>query len=389
MENEALAAMNRANGWFSEDEGRLLYRTAASALSEIHGHAVEIGSYKGRSTVVLGWAARGARPGTRVFAIDPHKGVLTGRTVKPTWEDFKATISASGVEEFIVPIRQKSADVSWNSVIAMLFIDGVHDMENVSCDYGRFSNWVPPGGYVAFHDYSNPDHPDVRMFVDGLVRDGALSVEAMPPMPGKQHSLIVTRKNVTLSIIIPTCGRETLALTLSSIVAAGATRADEVIVVGDGPQSGAKKIVSGFTKHLTVSYCETKPTRMVGAHQRNVAVAKATRSHLMFIDDDDTYMPGALAAARCEAQRRPGRIILFREVSTSPRHPWGIVWKEKRIAMGNVGSQMMVVPNVKGRLGTWPSHIGSDYGFLRSTVDLLPSKDDEVVWVDRVIARLH
>jgi predicted O-methyltransferase YrrM len=376
MEEQALERMSLVDGWFSRDEGGLLYRTAVKALAELPGNIIEIGSYKGRSTVVLGWAARASGEGRKVFAIDPHQGELTGRKVEPTWDDFVATVASSGAHEFIVPIRKRADQVEWKGPVALLFIDGVHDMENVSKDYARFVHFVPPGGYIAFHDYSNDDHPDVRRFVDERVRKGDVSVEEMPAVPGKESSLIVTRRNATLSVIIPTCGRPSLALTLSSVAAAGATKADQVIVVGDGPQPAAREIVSRYAKQLTITYLETPPTRMVGAAQRNIAVDKATRSHLVFIDDDDTYMPGALAMVRAEAQRHPDRILLFREVSSSPRHPWGIVWKEKKIELGNVGSQMIVVPNVKGRLGRWPDHRGSDYGFLRSTVD-------------RVIARLH
>lgn len=389
MEEPALACMSLIHGWFSQEDGRLLYRTAVKALSELPGDIVEIGSYKGRSTIVLGWAVRASGLDRKVFAVDPHEGSLTGRKVDPTWDDFVRNVSSSGVDRFIVPIRKKSEHVEHHDPVALLFIDGAHDMENVSRDYARFSPAVVTGGYIAFHDYSNEDHGDVRLFVDDLVRRGELSVERLPEHPCKESSLIVTKKNVSLSVIVPTCGRPSLSLALASVAAAGATRADQVIVVGDGPQPVAREIVERYAKQLKASYFETEPTRLVGAHQRNIAIAKATRSHLVFIDDDDTYMPGALALVRTEAQRYPERILLFQEVSDSPRHPWGIIWKEKRVALGNVGSQMMVIPNIKSRLALWPNHLCSDYGFLRTTVDHWAQGDSGIVWIDRVITRLH
>lgn len=190
--------MSSVEGWFSEDEGRLLFRTAMKAIAEFPGEVVEVGSYKGRSTVILGHAARAAaragRPRVKVCAVDPHEGVLSSGKVPPTWDSFMATLTFSGLHEEIVPIRMKSVLVEWSGPIALLFIDGLHDLANVATDYARFFPFVPPRGYVAFHDYSNPGHPDVRTFVDDRILAGEIAFHEFPPSPGQLHSLIVTQK---------------------------------------------------------------------------------------------------------------------------------------------------------------------------------------------------
>lgn len=186
--------MVSVEGWFSEDEGRLLFRTVIQAVVELPGQVVEVGSYKGRSTVILGHAARAGRPGVKVYAVDPHEGVLSSGKVPPTWDSFMATLTSSGLHEVVVPLRMKSALVGWSGPIALLFIDGLHDLANVAADYFRFFPFVSPGGYIAFHDYSNPGHPDVRTFVDGRILAGEISIHELPPSPGQLHSLIVTLK---------------------------------------------------------------------------------------------------------------------------------------------------------------------------------------------------
>lgn len=196
-EDLAIDRMSPIEGWFSEDEGRLLFRTVIQAVVELPGQVVEVGSYKGRSTVILGHAARTAargRPGVKVYAIDPHEGVLSSGKVPPTWDSFITMLTSYGLGDVVVSLRLKSSEVRWSGPIALLFIDGLHDLANVAADYSKFFPFVPPGGYIAFHDYSNPGHPDVRTFVDDRILAGEISVHEFPPSPGQLHSLIVTRK---------------------------------------------------------------------------------------------------------------------------------------------------------------------------------------------------
>jgi len=388
-EENAINRMAGIPGWFSPDEARLLYRSAYSAFLA-HQAVVEIGSYQGRSTIVLGSAAINAGGGAKVHAIDPHEGNLSGSKQPHTWEAFELNIRKARLNNVIVPIRKKSIDVQWaGGDIGLLFIDGLHSLEGVTADYKHFYRFVPVGGLIAFHDYANKDHPDVKNFVDARIHAGELEIVslAMPRIP--ENTLIVTRKLPRLSIIIPTCGRHRLVKALNSLVQHGARPTDEVIVVGDGSQPVAQKIVSEFPKTLSILYFEHGPTRMVGAAQRNFAITKATGTHLAFIDDDDEYVDGGINEIRMAITGHPRKVLIFKEQSKVKRHIWGVVWKDRKVEMGNVGTQGVIVPNVAGKIGHWPNRICSDYHFIRATLNLYPERDGAVIWVDRIIACLY
>lgn len=171
--SKALSLMRTVWGWFSEYEAKLLLKTVSRALRDFPEDCsvVEIGSYLGRSTVLLASAVRDLRPDGHVVAIDPHEGMVsTAGGVEygiPTYEAFGANVTAAGLQDAVCAIRQCSTDVSWNQPIGLLFIDGLHDYASVSTDFDHFARWIRRGGFVAFHDYS-PCWPGVVQLVDKL-----------------------------------------------------------------------------------------------------------------------------------------------------------------------------------------------------------------------------
>ena len=172
-------AMRPIQGWFHEDEARLLIDVVARADRELGGPwmVVEIGSYHGRSTVVLGGAVAALRPDARVYAIDPHEGELyapgpgtEGTAVPPTADIFTANIATAGLLNTVHPIQLPSYEVAWDQPIGVLFIDGLHDYDNVSRDFRHFEPWILSGGYTAFHDYAS--FAGVAHLVDEILREG-------------------------------------------------------------------------------------------------------------------------------------------------------------------------------------------------------------------------
>ncbi len=173
-----LALIRPIEGWFTEAEATELMRVAGRALSDlpVDHSVVEIGSYQGRSTVALASVMRRLRPGGRVVAIDPHEGEISsaGRANEhrsPTYDAFCRNLETAGLVDAVRPVRQRSTDVAWQGPIGLLFIDGWHDYLSVVGDFLHFAQWVVPGGYVAFHDYS-PSFPDVVRFVDEVRQPG-------------------------------------------------------------------------------------------------------------------------------------------------------------------------------------------------------------------------
>lgn len=389
--DEALSYMEKFSGWMFPEEAKLLYKAAKESSRRSPAAVVEIGSFYGRSTTILGKAAIASRGEfTEIHAIDPHEGNLSMGRSDPTWDDFNRNMGIAGLSKVVVPIRKKSTDVEWTRPICFLLIDGLHDLASVRADYDHFFGFVEPGGCIAFHDYSNPDHPDVRRFVDERIKAGEISFYALPPQPSKEASLILTRKRASVSVIIPTCGRERLKKTLESVISAGLEKTDEVIVVGDGDQQTSRRIALSFESSFRIRYLETSLTfGAMGGPQRNIGMSVATSSHLCFIDDDDEYLPGALSDVRTAAENNPGKILIFKEEGADPRHTWEIVWKNRTVEFGNIGSQGLVVPNIKLQLGRWGASRGSDFEFLKSTLALWPGGEWGIVWMDRVIAYLY
>ena len=130
-------------GWLTDEEGEALYDLARGCRGR--GVIVEIGSWKGKSTICLGRGSR-AGNGVRIYAIDPHADYRFG--------DFKANVERAAVSDLVTPIpslSQAAAD-DFDEPIELLFVDGSHEEQLVRED---FEKWVPKvvdGGWVAFHD---------------------------------------------------------------------------------------------------------------------------------------------------------------------------------------------------------------------------------------------
>ena len=95
-------------GWMGDGEGQILYKLAGKCKGK--GVILEIGSWKGRSTI---WLANGsmAGPNVTVYAVDPHTGSPEHKKkfgAISTFEEFKENIRTAGVQEIVVPIVKTS-----------------------------------------------------------------------------------------------------------------------------------------------------------------------------------------------------------------------------------------------------------------------------------------
>ena len=152
-------------GFMPADEGRALFDAAVRFLSG--GVAVEIGTYCGRSTVLLGAAA--AQTGSVLYTVDHHHG---SEEHQPGWEfhdttmvdpvsgrfdtlpTFRRTLDAAGLDDTIVAVVGKSPVVArgWRTPLELLFIDGGHSEEAAQADFDGWARWVAVGGALIIHD---------------------------------------------------------------------------------------------------------------------------------------------------------------------------------------------------------------------------------------------
>jgi len=146
--------VDKVDGYLKDREGILLYNLAQSCKGR--GVIVEIGSWKGKSTI---WLGKGSKMGrkVKVYAIDPHSGSSEHRKEYGevwTFPEFSRNIKKAEIDDIVVPIVKTSAEASGDFAepVELLFIDGAHEYEFVRLD---FELWYPKlidGGIMAFHD---------------------------------------------------------------------------------------------------------------------------------------------------------------------------------------------------------------------------------------------
>jgi predicted O-methyltransferase YrrM len=155
-------------GFTSPVELSLLYHLAL--LSEGPGEVVELGSYLGRSTVVLAKGVADAGTG-QVVAVDPHTSALGIGNPRATDEDFVRNMERCRVAGHVEMMRMTSAQAAsrWRGDrVRMLFVDAWHSYDAVLEDVTGWAPFLTPRAAVVFDDYP---HPEVRAAVRRLVAD--------------------------------------------------------------------------------------------------------------------------------------------------------------------------------------------------------------------------
>ncbi len=172
--DKAWGATKEVPGFLGENEARLLGLLAACIPAR--GAIVEIGSFKGRSTVMLALVAAHYGLGP-VVSIDPHTHNLTtgadNLALPSTYEEFKASLAKAGVGQHVEVHKALSTEVSpdWKRAIRFLWIDGDHTYDGAKADFGGFSPFLASGGVVAFHDALNHFSGPMRVFVEEVLRN--------------------------------------------------------------------------------------------------------------------------------------------------------------------------------------------------------------------------
>jgi glycosyltransferase involved in cell wall biosynthesis/predicted O-methyltransferase YrrM len=118
---------------------------------------VEIGSFKGRSTVAMGYACLGTK--RKIYCIDTWDGNdsdFPDRNFFDIWHD---NVAKNGLEEYVVPLKGYSHDILKTykelfekTKIDLIFIDGSHQFLDVLQDFELSFPLVKDGGWIAFHD---------------------------------------------------------------------------------------------------------------------------------------------------------------------------------------------------------------------------------------------
>jgi predicted O-methyltransferase YrrM len=156
----ALRAIDGVEGWLSEDQARRLWHAGREVAPS--GQIVEIGSFRGRSTIVL---SRAAPEGVQIVAIDPHAGGDRGpQEIAPEAERgqsdnevFRANLERAGVNGRVRHVRRMSDEAHGdvNGPIDVLYVDGAHRYKPARDDIAAWGARVPVGGTLLVHDAYN------------------------------------------------------------------------------------------------------------------------------------------------------------------------------------------------------------------------------------------
>ncbi|NEB02620.1 class I SAM-dependent methyltransferase [Streptomyces sp. SID13726] len=195
---EILAAFEAAKGFMPLGEGLALYEAALDA-GRLGLPLLEVGTYCGRSAILLGDAAREA--GVVALTVDHHRG---SEEQQPGWEyhdpetvdaelgvmdtlpTFRRTLYRAGLEEHVVAVVGRSPQIAkvWGSPLGLVFIDGGHTDEHANADYEGWAPHVAEGGLLVIHDVF-PDPEDeftgqapYRIYLRALASDAFTEVSA-------------------------------------------------------------------------------------------------------------------------------------------------------------------------------------------------------------------
>ncbi|MGW0737299.1 class I SAM-dependent methyltransferase [Streptomyces sp. NPDC002851] len=149
------------------DEGLALYAAAAEAAEALGLPLLEVGTYCGRSTILLADAARAA--GVTAVTVDHHRG---SEEQQPGWDyhdpevvdpeggqmdtlpTFRRTLHKAGLEEHVIAVVGRSPQVAkvWGGKVGLVFIDGGHTDEHATADYEGWAPHLAEGGLLVIHD---------------------------------------------------------------------------------------------------------------------------------------------------------------------------------------------------------------------------------------------
>lgn len=168
------------DGWLHEDAIKFLNKLVLLTVM-IAGDFLEIGSWHGRSSVVIGrrakelngklycidtWNTKSWDTIAQCLPEDREKFIWEKEDGNPL-EEFTANIKVAGLEEVIVPLvgTSESFKETWDKPLRFIFIDGCHYYDFVKKD-AMWREFLTVGGIIVFHDYTNIKWDDVRRAVD-------------------------------------------------------------------------------------------------------------------------------------------------------------------------------------------------------------------------------
>lgn len=147
---DAFALVESIPGWLRPEDAEALHALALAS----RGPVLEIGTYRGKSAVLMALALVQAGGDETLFTVDVDRRSLDAAA---------AHARERGVADRIVFVRGTAsafARAHPHLRPALTFVDGDHSRVAVDRDLAALRPLVPAGGRLVFHDFNDPRNDD-------------------------------------------------------------------------------------------------------------------------------------------------------------------------------------------------------------------------------------
>lgn len=173
------SAVEAIDGFMVPGQEEYLFNKVKSLLDD--AVIVEIGSYKGRSTVAMSYACIGTN--RKIYCIDTWDGNDTDFSDRNFFDIWQENVAKNGLSQYVVPLRGYShkilsqwEELTGSKAIDFIFIDGSHQFLDVLKDYELSLPLIKDGGWIAFHDVV-PTWPGSERVWHNIAKHGLLNHE--------------------------------------------------------------------------------------------------------------------------------------------------------------------------------------------------------------------